>query len=236
MITAGGIGQRLSAWRKGGDAMREALIVWGGWPGHEPEAGAEIVAAMLLEDGFVAHTTADYRVFGSVELDRMDLVVPIITSDEIEKGLIENLFRAVRAGLGLAGYHGGLATSFRNVVQFHFLTGVQWVAHPGDIVRFRVDVTRPDDPIMQGIDSFDYVSEQYYLHYDPSIEILATTTFTGEHDPATAGVVMPVVFKRRFGAGRIFYTALGHVAAEFQNVEMRTILRRGLNWAARPEA
>jgi type 1 glutamine amidotransferase len=110
---------------------------------------------------------------------------------------------------------------------------VQWVAHPGDIIDFRVNVEKPDDPIMAGIEDFDYHSEQYYLHFDPSIEVLASTTFTGEHDSVTTGVKMPVVFKRQFGTGRIFYTALGHVAAEFENEQMRTILRRGLNWAAR---
>ncbi|BCP55734.1 hypothetical protein K32_43510 [Kaistia sp. 32K] len=216
--------------------MLNALIVYGGWPGHQPEQGAKKVEEILGQDGFDTHITQDYRALGSDQLDELDLVVPIITSDEIEKAQIERLSLAVRNGLGLASYHGGLATSFRNIVQFHYLVGVQWVAHPGDIVRYRVDVTRPDDPVMQGISSFDYVSEQYYLHYDPSIEILATTTFTGEHDPVTAGVVMPVVFKRRFGAGRVFYSALGHVAAEFDNAEMRTILRRGLNWAAREKA
>jgi type 1 glutamine amidotransferase len=86
---------------------------------------------------------------------------------------------------------------------------------------------------MQGIPDFDYHSEQYYLHYDPSVEILATTTFTGEYDEAARNVVMPVVFKRHFGAGRVFYSALGHVAAEFDHPYMRLILRRGLAWAAR---
>jgi type 1 glutamine amidotransferase len=86
---------------------------------------------------------------------------------------------------------------------------------------------------MQGIADFDYRSEQYYLHYDPSVEILATTTFSGEYDEAVRNVTMPVVFKRHFGKGRIFYSALGHVATEFEHPQMRSILRRGLSWAAR---
>jgi type 1 glutamine amidotransferase len=213
--------------------MREALIVWGGWAGHEPEQGAAIVADMLSEDGFSPLVTSDYAAFGAADIDRFDLVVPIITSDTIARPLVDNLSRAVRGGVGLAGYHGGLATSFPSEVRFHYITGVQWVQHPGDIIDYRVEVTRPDDPIMAGIASFDYRSEQYYLHYDPSIEILATTTFDGSHDPVVEGVIMPVAFKRRFGAGRVFYSALGHVAAEFADPNMRTILRRGLNWAAR---
>ena len=105
--------------------------------------------------------------------------------------------------------------------------------HPGNIIDFRVAVTRQDDPVMEGIPDFDYRSEQYYLHYDPTVEILATTTFTGAYDPAARNVVMPVVFKRHFGAGRIFYSALGHVAAEFDHPYMPLILRRGLSWATR---
>ena len=212
---------------------RKALIVWGGLPMHEPEAGAHLVRAMLEEDGFAVTVTGDYRAMGAPGIEDYSLVVPIITNDEIEKDVVLRLSNAVRSGVGLAGYHAALATSFRRSVDWHFLCGVQWVAHPGNIIDFHVDVTRPDDPVMQGIGRFGYRSEQYYLHYDPSVEILATTTFSGECDPATAGVVMPVVFKRQFGAGRIFYSALGHVAAEFEHPQMRTILRRGLNWAAR---
>ena len=58
---------------------------------------------------------------------------------------------------------------------------------------------------MQGITDFDYPSEQYYMHVDPANEVLATTTFSGEHAPWIEGVVMPVVWKRRYGEGRVFY-------------------------------
>ena len=74
---------------------------------------------------------------------------------------------------------------------------------------------------MEGIRDFDYRSEQYYMHVDPSNEVLATTTFSGEHASWTKGVVMPVVWKRRHGEGRVFYSSLGHVAKEFDVPEMR---------------
>lgn len=212
--------------------MRKVLIVWGGWPGHRPREGARIVADMLAEDGFQPNVTEDYAALGKAA--GYDLVIPIITNDQIDPATIMNLTGAVRSGVGLGGYHCCMATSFRSSVQFHFLSGVQWVAHPGDEhVDYRVNVTRPDDPIMQGIKDFDYRSEQYYVHYDNSVEVLATTRFSGEHDPVTAGVVMPVVFKQRFGKGRIFYSSLGHVPEELSHPEGRKILRRGLNWAAR---
>lgn len=214
--------------------MREALIVWGGWPGHEPEACAAIIAGMLRDDGLTTHVTDDFAAFGDPSVHRMSLVVPVITRAKIEREPLANLIAAVKSGVGLAGCHGGLAGSFREEVDFHFMCGCQWVAHPGGMIPFRVEVTRPDDPVMAGIDSFDYVSEQYYLHYDPAIEILATTTFSGDHGaPWTKGVAMPVAYKRRFGEGRVFYSALGHSAREFEHPAMSAILRRGLQWAAR---
>lgn len=213
--------------------MRKAIIVWGGSRIHEPEECAGIVGEMLREDSFSVEITGDLGIFGSPHVAEADLLVPIVTGETIEKTHAKALVEAVRGGLGLGGHHCALATSFKESPAFHYVAGVTWVSHPGNIIDYRVNITRPNDPLMQGIPDFDYRSEQYYLHYDPSVEILATTTFTGEYDEAVRNVVMPVVFKRHFGRGRVFYSALGHVAAEFQHPHMRTILKRGLTWAAR---
>lgn len=213
--------------------MREALIVWGGWHGHEPEQCASIVAGMLQDEGFKVHLETSTKAFASPRLHTMSLIVPIFTMSKIEKDEVANLSQAVREGTGLAGYHGGMGDAFREAVEYQFMCGGQWVAHPGNIIDYRVTITRPDDPVMQGIRDFDYRSEQYYMHVDPSNEVLATTTFSGEHAFWIEGVVMPVVWKRRHGHGRVFYSSLGHVAKEFEVPEMRTILRRGMAWAAR---
>ena len=213
--------------------MRKALIVWGGWDGHEPEKGAHIVADMLREDGFKVTTETETSAFADPDLDRFSLIVPIYTMSKIEKETAVNLAKAVEGGVGLAGYHGGMCDAFRDSTEYQFMCGGQWVAHPGDIIDYRIDIARPDDPVMEGIAPFGYRSEQYYMHVDPSNEVLATTTFSGEHAPWIEGVVMPVVWKRRHGAGRVFYSSLGHVASEFDVREMRTIFRRGMIWAAR---
>jgi len=213
--------------------MREALIVWGGWHGHEPEQCAAIVADMLRDEGFQVHLENSTHAFASPQLSTMSLIVPIYTMSKIEKDEVANLSQAVREGSGLAGFHGGMGDAFREAVEYQFMCGGQWVAHPGNIIDYRVNITQSDDPVMQGIRDFDYRSEQYYMHVDPSNEVLATTTFSGEHAPWIEGVVMPVVWKRRHGQGRVFYSSLGHVATEFDVPEMRTILRRGMVWAAR---
>jgi len=213
--------------------MREALIVWGGWSGHEPEQCASIIAGMLEEENFKVFVENSTEAFADPSLPGMSLIVPIYTMSKIEKEELVGLTAAVRGGVGLAGYHGGMCDAFREAVEYQFMCGGQWVAHPGNVIDYRVDVTRPQDPVMAGIEHFDYRSEQYYMHVDPSNEVLATTTFSGEHAPWTKGVVMPVVWKRRYGEGRVFYSSLGHVAKEFDVPEMATILRRGMLWAAR---
>lgn len=213
--------------------MREALIVWGGWSGHQPEQCAGVVAAMLEEDGFRVYVENSTEAFADPGIAQMSLIVPICTMSKIEKEEIDNLSRAVKGGVGLAGFHGGMGDAFRESVEYQFMCGGQWVAHPGNIIDYRVNVTRPDDPIMAGIEDFPYRSEQYYMHVDPSNEVLATTRFGGEHAPWIEGVVMPVVWKRHHAGGRVFYSSLGHIAAEFEVPQMRTIFRRGMQWAAR---
>ncbi len=211
---------------------KRALIIWGGWEGHEPEAGARILSGMLQDEGFAVEIQTETSAFLDSSLPELSLIVPIYTMSTIEKEELEALEMAVRGGVGLAGYHGGMGDAFRNEPLYQFMCGGQWVAHPGDIIDYQVDITRADDPIMAGVNSFAYRSEQYYLHVDPSNEVLATTTFTGEHAGWIDGVVMPVVWKRRHGKGRVFYSSLGHVASEFDIPEMALIMKRGMLWAA----
>ena len=213
--------------------MKEALIVWGGWAGHQPRECADIVARFLRTEGFeveVADSTSD---FANPKLGRFDLIVPIITMSVITPEQCQNLSNTVVGGTGLAGFHGGMADSFRNEPDYQFMVGGQWVAHPGNIIQYRVTITKRDDPITRGLEDFDYRSEQYYMHVDPSNEVLATTTFGGEYCSWIDGVVMPVAWKRRHGVGRVFYCSLGHTAAEFAVPPMRTLIFRGMLWAAR---
>ncbi|RWI25429.1 MAG: hypothetical protein EOQ94_07345 [Mesorhizobium sp.] len=213
--------------------MRQALIVWGGWEGHEPEAGARLLKAMLEEEGFAVRLENTTAVFADPVIADLSLIVPIYTMSKLAKAEEANLTKAVENGVGLGGYHGGMGDAFRESTDYQFMCGGQWVAHPGNIIDYRVNIVRRDDPIVAGIDDFQYRSEQYYMHVDPSNDVLATTTFSGEHAPWIAGVVMPVVWRRRHGKGRVFYSSLGHAAKEFEVPQMRTILRRGLVWAAR---
>jgi hypothetical protein len=193
---------------------------------------------VLKENGFKVHLENSTKAFSNPALMKLSLVVPIITMSSVEKQEVASLTAAIESGVGFAGYHGGMCDAFRDSPEYQFICGGQYVAHPGDeskdyYVDYTVNVIKPDDPIMKGIKDFPYRSEQYYMHVDPSNEVLATTTFTGEYGDWLEGVVMPVVWKRRHGKGRVFYSSLGHVSKEFEVPEMKTILTRGLLWAAK---
>ena len=163
----------------------------------------------------------------------LSLTVPCWTMDTIREDQLSGLLSAVRAGVGIAGWHGGMADSFRQSTEYQSMVGGQWVAHPGNIIDYRVRITDRDDPITVGLEDFEMRSEQYYLHVDPSNQMLASTTFSGEHASWIDGTVTPVVWKRRWGQGRVFYSSLGHVADDFDVPEAFEIIRRGMLWAAR---
>ncbi len=213
---------------------KTALFVLGGWEGHEPQACGNLFAADLREEGFVVEIAEDLDVYlDAGKLQGLDLIVQCFTMRTLTKEQEHGLLGAIAGGVGFAGWHGGTADAFRNNPQYQFMVGGQWVAHPGNIIDYEVNIRDHHDPITAGLADFRMHSEQYYMHVDPSNEVLATTTFGGEHTPWIAGTVMPVVWKRRWGAGRVFYSSLGHVRRDFDVPEAREITRRGLRWASR---
>lgn len=211
---------------------KSALVVWGGLELHEPEKGAAVVRGLLEAEGFAVTASPDYTALARAA--EFDLVVPQITGGELDRESSIAFVNAVEAGTGVAAFHYGLATTFHGNMRMRLLAGCTFAGHPGnDGVTYRIDPVVTDDPIMAGITSFEHTSEQYFIHTDPTVEVLATTTFSGEHAWWLKGVVVPQVYKSRYGHGRVFYTALGHVAAELEVPQIRTILQRGLLWAAR---
>jgi type 1 glutamine amidotransferase len=211
-------------------------MVWGGWDGHQPKQCVEVFAPFLEQQGFEVRVSDTMDVYLDQDyMQSLSLIVPVWTmgsiSGEQEKGLLD----AIHSGVGIAGFHGGMGDSFRNNTTYQFMVGGQWVAHPGNIMRYTVNITNHEDPITQGIPDFEMNSEQYYMHVDPGNQVLATTIFTGEQGdvPWVAGTVMPVVWKRAWGQGKVFYSSLGHVASDFEVAEAKEIQQRGMLWAAR---
>ena len=212
----------------------KALVVWGGWDGHEPKQCVDIFAPWLRGEGFdvTVSDTLDAYLDASL-MGSLSLIVPVWTMGTITREQEQALLGTVEKGCGIAGWHGGMGDSFRQSTDYQYMVGGQWVAHPGGIVDYRVNITKRSDPVMAGLSDFAMHSEQYYMHVDPANEVLATTTFGGDIHPWIKGTVMPVAWKRQYGKGRVFYTSLGHVAGDFQVPEARTIVQRGMLWASR---
>lgn len=214
--------------------MKSALAVWGGWDGHEPKQCVDRFIPFLKEQGYAVEVSDSLRSFqDKEELKSFDLIIPCWTMGELTSEQEKSLLEAVRGGVGIAGWHGGMCDAFRNNTEYQFMTGGQFVEHPGGIIDYTVRITAPEDPIMAGISGFGMHSECYYMHVDPSNEVLATTTFTGGHFPWIDGCVMPMVWKRHYGRGRVFYSAMGHTAADFDVPECFEIMKRGMLWASR---
>jgi uncharacterized protein len=216
--------------------LAKALITWGGWEGHEPDRVAALFTGWLGEAGMTVELTDTLACFDDpARLEGLSLIVPVWTMSQISKDQALNACAAVAAGTGIAGCHGGMCDAFRDNVDWQFMTGAQWVAHPGnDGVRYGVRMVS-DDPLVAGIGDFEVATEQYYLHVDPAVKVHAVTDFPVADGPHAANgpVAMPVVFTKLYGAGRIYYNALGHQAEVIGSGPAAELMRRGLIWAAR---
>lgn len=213
---------------------KKALIVQGGWEGHHPRYGAELFGHLLLEAGYEVTIRDSLNAYlDNTLMANLDLIVNNWTMGQINGEQMKGLSDAISAGTGLGGWHGGLCDAFRENTWYQFMTGGQFVDHPGGIIDYTVKITRPDHPITTDIPDFSVKTEQYYMHVDPGNEVLATTEFSGEHRVETKGVVMPVVWTKRWGQGKVFYCSLGHHPSDFDVPPCREIIRRGLLWATR---
>ena len=218
--------------------MKKALIVQGGWDGHEPKLVSERFAGVLRGEGFEVEVGDTLDVFASVEpLLELDLIVPCWTMGEINGEYVKNIAKAVGAGVGMAGCHGGMCDSFRGNTEWQFITGGQWVSHPGgDGVEYTVNICHGSSPVTEGISDFPVKSEHYYLHIDPAVEVLATTVFPHPGIPyyhiANKPAAMPVAWTKYWGLGRVFYTSLGHHDDVFDVPEAARLMKNGMLWAA----
>jgi type 1 glutamine amidotransferase len=219
---------------------RKALIVWGGWSGHQPKEVAELFREILQKEDFRVEVSDTLDAFADEgRLKSLDLIVPVWTMGKITLQQVNPVLAAVESGVGIAGCHGGMCDSFRDSTEWQFLTGGQWVAHPGnDGVKYTVHITDRDHPITAGLEDFTVASEQYYMHIDPAIKVLATTRFPIAPGPHAANgpAEMPVLWTKLYGSGRVFYNSLGHQANIIAMPETRALMRRGFLWAAEGKA
>lgn len=214
----------------------KAVIFWGGWDGHQPEQVANHFANLLAREGFAVEVFNRLEILSRVHWPEVDLVVPCWTMGEIPDAVLQQICGAVERGAGIAGCHGGMCDAFRTATEWQFMTGGQWVSHPGnDGVNYKVEIRDGSHPVTKGIEDFEVCSEQYYMHVDPAVEVLATTRFpiAGGPHASNGPVDMPVIWTKMYGQGRVFYCSLGHQASILEAEPVQEIMRRGMCWAAR---
>ncbi|WP_347548533.1 ThuA domain-containing protein [Pseudalkalibacillus hwajinpoensis] len=216
--------------------MKKALIFQGGWEGHEPEQVADILGGVLKEEEFEVNITNTLSTLEEEDLSHYDLIVPNWTQDQISREQLDPLMKVVENGTGLAGLHGGMGDSFRMETDYQFMVGGQWVAHPGnDGVTYQVRILDSSHPLTEGLEDFTVVSEQYYMHVDPAVNVHAVTRFPIADGPykENGEVDMPVVWSKKWGKGNVYYCSLGHVAEIVRMPEVIELMRKGMKWAAR---
>jgi hypothetical protein len=210
--------------------MKKALIVWGGWNGHTPEECADIFKPALEKRNYEVTVSDTLETFDDAEaLQAFDVIIPIWTMGELTGPQKKGLLSTIRSGVGLAGFHGGMGDAFRGNVEYEWATGGIFVGHP-HVGEYLVDVNVKNE-ITEGLPArFDYNSEQYYMLTDPGNDVLATTVYNLDGKAIT----MPVVWTRKEKEGRVFYSALGHVAEEFKTYpDVLEMTLRGIEWATR---
>jgi len=209
--------------------MKRALFVWGGWDGHTPKQSVDVFAPWLRQQSYAVEVADTLDVFADGErLKTLHLIVPVWTMGQITEPQEKGLCDAIAAGVGLAGWHGTMCDAFRNSTNYQWMTGGPWVAHPGGLVpAYDIHIVDREHPITRGVRDFALRnSEQYYMHVDPANHVLATTAFDG-------GVVMPAVWTRRWGQGRVAYASFGHTYEDFNVPEALEIVQRSMLWASR---
>ena len=212
---------------------KKILVVYGGWEGHQPKVFAEKITKWLLDQKAEVKLVKGTSIYtNSNVMNDLDLIIQHITMSKMSPLETKGLINAIARGVGLAGCHGGLGDSFRDNTEYQYMVGGQFVKHPGGQVTYTVNIESKDDPITFGIKDFSLYTEQYYMHIDPNLEVLASTKFSGIHDSWIKGAVVPVVWKKLYGKGRVFYNSIGHSKETFEIPEVWTLIKRGVTWAA----
>jgi uncharacterized protein len=224
--------------------------VRGGWEGHRPVESTDLFLPFLERHGFEVRIEDSPEVYADADaMARVDLVLQSVTMSEASREAVAGLRAAVEAGAGLAGWHGGIADSFRSSSDYLQLVGGQFATHPS-----RAPEERPGDEtdnfldhaieitelgrtheITAGIDDFALHTEQYWVLHDDYIDVLATTTHPVQpYHPWHRPIVSPAVWTRAWGRGRVFVATPGHSPAVLGDPNVRTIVERGMLWASRP--
>lgn len=222
---------------------KHVIYVHGGWKGHKPTESVDLFVPKLRAEGAIVHVSDSLGVYSNKELMRKaDLIIQVWTMGKITKEQFNGLRSAVINGTGFSGWHGGMGDAFRSNIQYQFLVGGQFLFHPGGKIDHSIKIYNKKDPITKGIKDFELKkTEQYYMLVDPNIEVLAISEFTRDSyqnknpnavENTITGSTMPVIWKKNYGKGRVFYSSIGHNLTDFDVPEVMEMQMRGFRWAA----
>jgi type 1 glutamine amidotransferase len=198
----------------------------------------EILAQLGRNSGvFEVTATEDTSEFSTENLKRYAAVMFYTTGELPMSGAQKSaLLDFVRSGRGFLGVHSATDTfytwpDYLDLVGGYF-NGHPWhqavtieVVDPGDpLVAFLGNLLQFGDEIYQ-ISDFDYRRSHVLLRLDP-----------GSVDLGKPGVHQrfygwPLAWKRFYGQGRVFYTALGHEASVWQDGRYQRILTNAILWS-----
>lgn len=227
----------------------KALVVRGGWEGHQPVEATDMFIPFLERAGYTVRVEGSPELYAdAAEMATVDLVLQCVTMSQITAEQVAGLRAAVEAGTGLTGWHGGIVDSYRASSDYLQLVGGQFATHPGkepcerqggqedNYLPYTVNLTDlgREHPITAGIEDFDLVTEQYWVLHDDLIDVLATTTHpTQQWHPWHRPITSPAIWTRQWGAGRIVVTTPGHSLDVLEDPNVRTVIERGILWASR---
>lgn len=229
---------------------KQALIVRGGWDGHQPVQTTDAFVPYLQQQGYQVRIEDETSVYADAEfMATVDLIVQVVTMSTIEADELKGLRTAIANGTGMAGWHGGIADSYRSSDGYLQLIGGQFAHHQArarpeelkgeaadNYVRYTVDIRpeRSGHPIVAGLDDFELETEQYWVLSDDYNDVLATTTIPArDFDGWNRPITCPAIWTREWGQGKIFVCTPGHDLPVVQHPSVRTIIERGLLWASR---
>ena len=202
------------------------------------EAGKSAVVGLCLQNGIMADTTEDSRIFTEKNLKRYAAVVFLSTNGEVLGPDEEAAFeRYIQAGGGFVGIHSASATEYT----WHWyggLVGAYFKDHP-TFQDGMVQVEKCDDLSTEhfGCKDLGWKDEWYnFRNYEPDIEVLLSidenkyqggTLPDGKYEKTHH----PLAWKHTYDGGRSFYTSLGHSPESYSDSAFRKHLLGGIRYA-----
>jgi type 1 glutamine amidotransferase len=215
---------------------RNALVVVNGDDIHHDLLSAATVFQQLgIEAGLVTRRAMGLNRFVDARPETADAHVYLFytAGGQFPTAQQEALAASVAAGKGLVGVHGANILGWEGDDvdpadrPYFDLLGNRYLSHgPGHHEgRHTIEIVG-EHPITEGLEDFELFDEYYEFEFaDDDVQILAQ-----RH--RADGEVIPVLYVRTIGAGRVVYLALGHDMRSWGEPPVRTLVRRSLAWAA----